>query len=192
MNEESHDASVLSNSDLDKEGKWLEFSVRNMIGKPAFRATDLQVLTPKEMQEFKACDEAYRETALIHILRRVQQLPRSEPRVQQHVKRILHCISKIEPSDGLSPWVMLTTPLYTAGCEALGSDREVVRDLHHHMFELLRIRNIERPLQLLEMKWARDLDDENGLLRKQSRLSPTCEQILNSSKGQADWDFIPY
>jgi hypothetical protein len=197
INEEGDKATLLSNNDLDEESKWLEFSVCNMIGRSAFRPSDLQVLSHSEIEEFQACDETYQATALIHILRRVQQLPRSDLRVQEHVKRILRCASKIKPTDGLSPWVMLTTPLFTAGCEALGSDRDVVRRLLHEMFELLRIRNIERALEILEMNWAQNLDNDDNdweTLLSKYLLTRTSLYfaISNLREGHTDWDFIPY
>ncbi|KAK5112064.1 hypothetical protein LTR85_011645 [Meristemomyces frigidus] len=139
INEFGDQATLLSNKDLDEESEWLEFSVRAMIGKPVFRPSDLQVLSHREIREYQACDEAYQETALIHIPRRVRQLPRSDIRVQEHVKRTLRRASQIQPSDGLSPWVMLTTPVFAAGCEALANDRDVVRGLLRRMFQLLRI-----------------------------------------------------
>jgi hypothetical protein len=162
INAEGEKGTILSSSDLDEEAKWLELSVQTMIGKSEFRPGDLQVLSHTEAEEFQACDEAYQATALMHILRRVQQVPRSEPRVQENVRRILQCVSRIKPSDGLSPWVMLTTPLFTAGCEALGEDRSAIRDLLRSMFKLLRIRNIERSLEILELSWAKDTENDDN------------------------------
>lgn len=163
-------ATVQSNRDLDEEANWLEISIRSMIGKSAFRPNDLQVLSQHEAQQFEACDETYYHTALIHILRRVRKLPRSDLRVQTSVKRIIECCFKISPTDGLSPWVMLTTPLFTAGCETLGEDRIIVRGLLKRMYELLRIRNIQRSLEILEMGWSKDEvnnDDWESLLGKE-------------------------
>ncbi|KFY23422.1 hypothetical protein V493_05855 [Pseudogymnoascus sp. VKM F-4281 (FW-2241)] len=161
LNANGDKTTVVSNLDLDEKANLLEFSIRSMIGKSAFRQNDLQVLSYHEAQQFQACDETYYHTALIHILRRVRQLPRSDLRVQESVQRIIECSSKISPTDGLSPWVMLTTPLFTAGCETLGEDRIVVRGLLKSMYELLRIRNIQRSLEILEMNWSKDHDDNN-------------------------------
>lgn len=146
---------VLSNWDLEEEADWLESSIRSMTGNSSFRPNDLQVLSQHEAQQFESCDETYYHTALIHILRRVRQLPRSDLRVQASVKRIIECCLKISPADGLSPWVMLTTPLFTAGCEALGEDRALVRQLLQSMYDSLRIRNIQRSLVILEMSWSK-------------------------------------
>ncbi|KFZ00341.1 hypothetical protein V500_01084 [Pseudogymnoascus sp. VKM F-4518 (FW-2643)] len=168
LNANGDKAIVLSNWDLDEEADWLESSIRSMTGNSAFRPNDLQVLSQHEVQQFEACDETYYHTALIHILRRVRQLPRSDLRVQASVKRIIECCLKISPADGLSPWVMLTTPLFTAGCEALGEDRAMVRQLLKSMYDSLRIRNIQRSLGILEMSWSNkeDNDDWESFLGK--------------------------
>ncbi|KFX95283.1 hypothetical protein O988_05863 [Pseudogymnoascus sp. VKM F-3808] len=167
---------VLSNLDLDEEADWLESSIRSAAGNSTFRPNDLQVLSQHEIQQFEACDETYYHTALIHILRRVRGLPRSDQRVQASVKRIIECCLKITPADGLSPWVMLTTPLFTAGCEALGEDRAMVRQLLQSMYDSLRIRNIQRSLWILEMGWSTNEDNDDW----------------ESFFGQDDFDFIPY
>ncbi|OBT62316.1 hypothetical protein VE03_09068 [Pseudogymnoascus sp. 23342-1-I1] len=162
--------------DLDEEADWLESSIRSMTGNSSFRPNDLQVLSQHEAQQFEACDETYYHTALIHILRRVRQLPRSDLRVQASVKRIIECCLKISPADGLSPWVMLTTPLFTAGCEALGEDRAMIRQLLQSMYHSLRIRNIQRSLGILEISWNKQEDNDDW------------ESLL----GHDDVDFIPY
>ena len=168
LNTNGDKAIVLSNWDLDEEADWLESSIRSMTGNSAFRPNDLQVLSQHEVQQFEACDETYYHTALIHILRRVRRLPRSDLRVQASVKRIIECCLKISPADGLSPWVMLTTPLFTAGCEALGEDRAMVRQILKSMYDSLRIRNIQRSLGILEMSWSNkeDNDDWESFLGK--------------------------
>jgi hypothetical protein len=159
-----------SNRDLDEEADRLESSIRAMIGNSTFRPNDLQVLSQHEAQQFHACNETYYHTALIHVLRRVRQLPRSDLRVQASVKRIIECCLQITPADGLSPWVMLTTPLFTAGCEALGEDRAMVRQLLQSMYDSLRIRNIQRSLGILETSWSNteDNDDWDSLLGEKS------------------------
>lgn len=189
---------LLSSADLDEEAIWLEYSVRAMSDRLAFRAVDLQVLAQNQMQEYEACNMAYHQTALIHILRRVQQLPTSDPKVQKLVKIILKCALSIKPAEGLSPWVMLTTPIFTAGCEALGDDRNIVRGLLQNQFKLLRIRNIERSLEILEQIWARDDDNELGDWESSlgTNFRPSiciCNNVTNSiGKAPGDWDFIPY
>lgn len=189
-------ASVLSKRDLDEKADRLENSIQSRTGNSEFRPNDLQVLSQHETQQFEACDETYYHTALIHILRRVRQLPTSDLRVQASVKRIIECCQKISPADGLSPWVMLTTPLFTAGCEALGEDRDMVRQLLKSMYDLLRIRNIQRSIRILEMSWENKEDNNNweSLLGKKFEYNPPLHFVkyLTLCEGQGDCDFIPY
>lgn len=194
LNANGNRAIVPSNWDIDKEADSLEGSIRSMIGKSSFRPNDLQVLSQHEAQQFEACNETYYHTALIHILRRVRQLPRSDSRVQASVKRIIECCLKISPADGLSPWVMLTTPLFTAGCEALGEDRDMVRQLLQSMYDSLRIRNIQRSLGILETSWSNEEenDDWDSLLGKKFVHNSATTLYLTPCEGQDDIDFIPY
>lgn len=187
---------VLSKRDLDEKADRLENSIRSRTGISEFRPNDLQVLSQHEARQFEACDETYYHTALIHILRRVRQLPTSDLRVQASVKRIIECCLKISPADGLSPWVMLTTPLFTAGCEALGEDREIVRQLLKSMYNSLGIRNIQRSIRILEMSWENkeDNDDWESFLGKKFEYNPLLcfVKYLTQCEGQDDCDFIPY
>lgn len=108
------------------------------------------------IREFALCNEAFQHTALIHIYRRVRKIPAASPEVQHSVRRILECTSQIEPRSGLSPWVMLTTPLFSAGCEALGPDRETVRSLLMALYDTTRIPNVLQSLKFLEIYWAEE------------------------------------
>jgi hypothetical protein len=146
--------------DFKREADWLEQSVRRMMERskiqpPIFDVTVSGSVSPQQANEFILCNEAYQHTALIHIHRRVRNLHPSSPEVQSSVKRIIDCIDGIIPAPGLSPLVVLTTPLFTAGCEALASDRDAVRRLLRNMFDLLRIPNVRRALEVLEAFWER-------------------------------------
>jgi hypothetical protein len=109
---------------------------------------------------------------LIYVRRRLQGLTRDAPEIQRSVKRIIECVSSITPSYGLSPAIVLTTPLFTAGCEALGEDRDSVRQLLSQLYELLKIRNIKLALEVLEAFWAdENINGDLGMLLRRSHLT---------------------
>ena len=60
------------------------------------------------------------------------------------MKRILECVEGIEPREGLRQYIVLTMPLFTAGREALGHDRETVRKMIKELGEGLGWRNMWR------------------------------------------------
>jgi hypothetical protein len=130
---------------------------RDNNSEPTFYPGVAERLTPRAIHEYSFCNQAYQHTALIYIRWQLRGLPRDAPEIQDSVKRIIECVSSITPSYGLSPAIVLTTPLFTAGCEALGEDREIVRRLLSQLYERLRIRNIKLALEVLEAFWA----DEN-------------------------------
>jgi len=160
---------MLSEEDLDTEARSLEQSVRDMIARdaalpPRFYDGVREKLDEEVVREFYLCNEAYQQSALLHIYRRVMRLDRAEERVQACVKRVLECVDRIRPRAGLSPYIVLTMPLFTAGREALGEDRERVRSALKGLGEWLRLRNVWRTLELLEEGWERT-DEPQGMSR---------------------------
>jgi hypothetical protein len=110
--------SPITEDDLTSEADWLEQSVQTMISRDLQSGLTLPAhieLSDREIKQFEACNEAYQYVALIHIYRRVRRLPSASAEVQQCVKAIVRAISRILPVEKLSPWVLLTTPLFTAG-----------------------------------------------------------------------------
>jgi hypothetical protein len=67
------------------------------------------------IRQFGACNTSYQNASLIHLYRRVQNLPTFSNEVQRCVREILDTVSAILPVTKLSPWILLTTPIYTAG-----------------------------------------------------------------------------
>lgn len=151
--------------DFQEQATSLEISVwrlidRDAVSTPTFYP-DVEDLSADTIREFMLCNEAFQHTALIHIYRRVRKVPATAPEVQQSVKRILECTSQITPATGLSPWVMLTTPMFTAGCEALGEDREEFKKLLTSLHDTVRIPNVLQSLKFLELYWANDQTSED-------------------------------
>ena len=139
---------------------------------PAFYPGVVERLSPQAIQAYSLCNQAYQHTALIYVRWQLRGLPREAPEIQGSVKRIIECVSSITPSYGLSPAIVLTTPLFTAGCEALGEDRETVRGLLNQLYDLLRIRNIKLALEVLDAFWAdENVDGDLGMLLRMSHLT---------------------
>lgn len=143
----------------------LESFVRDLIDQatetlPTFYPGVAEGLSVACIHNFMLCNETFQHSALIQIHRRLRGSPASSPAVQQSVKRILECTVQIGSSPGLSSWVILTTPLFIAGCEAQGRDRDTVRGLMSAIHNAIRVPNVLQSLKFLEQYWAHQLDDE--------------------------------
>ncbi|KAL1966468.1 hypothetical protein VTN77DRAFT_4390 [Rasamsonia byssochlamydoides] len=173
----------IEEAEFQERAAYLELSVRTLIDRyagkrPTFYPGVVEGLSEDCIREFMLCNEAFQHTALIHIYRRVRKWPATCPEVQHSVKRVLECTSQIVPKSGLSPWVMLTTPLFTAGCEALGEDREAFKRLLLTLHDTTRIPNVLQSLKFLEIYWANDqLNQDEDWSHFLDRMS---------------FDFIPY
>lgn len=109
---------VCVSSGKDEKARHLERIVQDMIHRD--RTIGLKIpghvsLNMNTLQQFGACNTAYQNTSLIHLYRRVQNLPTFCNEVQGCVREILDTICSILPVTKLSPWILLTTPIYTAG-----------------------------------------------------------------------------
>ncbi|KAL1310652.1 hypothetical protein AAFC00_000920 [Neodothiora populina] len=174
-------STILSEMDLDEEAMYLEQSIwdrieYNKISPPSFRPGLDEKLSHRQKEDFLLCNEAWHHMALIYIHRQISGMPAFAAAVQESVKRILDCIEGITATAGLTPLVVLTTPLFAAGCEALGDDRQRVRELLLNMFELLRIPNIYRSLEVLESFWASQCETADWDIFMKAQ----------------HWDFLPY
>ena len=152
-------AAVRHGASASEQANMLERAIfaimeRDNNSEPSFYPGVVERLSPQAIQEYSLCNQAYQHTALIYVRWQLRSLPRDAPEIQDSVKRIIECVSSISPSYGLSPHIVLTTPLFTAGCEALGEDRKAIRRLLSQLYDLLKIRNIKLALEVLEAFWA--------------------------------------
>jgi hypothetical protein len=72
-------------------------------------------LSTEEFQMFSACNSAYQYSALLHIRRRLYNMDSRSEQVQQCVRGVLDAVCNVRPVTVLSPWILLTTPIFTAG-----------------------------------------------------------------------------
>ncbi|KAJ6086386.1 hypothetical protein N7486_010667 [Penicillium sp. IBT 16267x] len=127
---------------------------RDELAKTPFHPRMENHLSPEEKQEYLLCNEAYQHTALINIHRRIRGLP--GPRgIQASVQRILEIASQMKPTSGLSPWLLMATPLFTAGSEATLLDRARTGNLLGKLHDTIRITNYQSLLALLEIYWQK-------------------------------------
>lgn len=194
---QSQESGLIFDGNVETDAAILESSVhclmdRGADGPPTFYPGVGEGLSAACIGAFMLCNEAFQHSALIQIERRLRRAPTSSPLVQASVKRILDCTMQIGPSAGLSPWVMLTTPLFIAGCEAQGEDRDTVRHLLASLYDTIRVPNVLQSLKFLEQYWGQARGEEDW------------SHFLGMSDGEgvdvvyADWadrmnfDFIPY
>ncbi|KAK5046053.1 hypothetical protein LTR84_008510 [Exophiala bonariae] len=155
---------LVSSANLQTQSDRLEAMLHEMIRRDRDEGLKIpsDVFLPKaQLKQFNACNVAYQYSALIHIHRRLQDKRRDSEEVQSSVQKILDTVCGILPMEALSPWALLTTPIFTAGCEALGENRALIRNLLLKLYETLRIRNVLRARDVLEKRWARTFEDDN-------------------------------
>ena len=138
---------------LGLEGRIRDMITRDQVGKAVFHPKTFGQLSRRQAVEFALCNRAYQYSALLHIQRRLFDIPAPHPEVQETVSMIIGCVEGITPAEGLSPLAVLTTPVFVAGCEAFGNDRKRVRRILESMYLFLRIPNIQRTSTLLEEYW---------------------------------------
>lgn len=157
----------LSDADFLRKADSLEILIKGMItrdrsGTAVYNVSGPPSLSGKEFEEFLLCNEAYQHTALIHIHRQIRLLSSDSPLIQDCVKRVIDCVSRIKPAATLSPLTLLTTPLFTAGCEARGSDRWKITVLLKEMYSHLHLPNMKRALEVLEDFWRESVDGKTS------------------------------
>ncbi|RJE21807.1 C6 finger domain protein [Aspergillus sclerotialis] len=165
----------------EAESAAVDFSIRRLMdhakdSPPVFYPGVVEDLSVEYIYNFKLCNEAFQHSALIQLHRRLRKTPTHSPEIQRSVQRILECATLIGPSAGLSPWVMLNAPLFIAGCEAHGKERDLARQLLSALYSTIRVPNVLLSLEFLEQYWA------------QARIGEDWNQFA----GRMQLDFIPY
>ena len=109
-------------------------------------------MTDKDAEESVSSNSAFHYAGLVHLLRRVHNLPRSDYRVQNAVHEIVKILSTIR--EGGSAEACLLFPMITAGMEAEGDlDRaEITRRIKGA--EGLGMCQVSRARRVMEEVWA--------------------------------------
>lgn len=114
----SGEVGMLSEALIQNEAHRLELVVRGMIRRDKEEGLKIPCevsLQKDEIRQFNACNAAYQHSALIHTYRRILRLESHSPEVQGCVRKILEVVCGVLPMIALSPWALLTTPIFTAG-----------------------------------------------------------------------------
>ncbi|EAS30171.3 uncharacterized protein CIMG_08917 [Coccidioides immitis RS] len=128
---------------------------------PRFRPTIDASLSSLHRIDFAAVDETYHHVALLHLYRRVLNLPSSSTLVQKSVQQIIHRVSAIHFLHEPCPGVAVLQPLFAAGCEACdAADRDDVRTLLSRIESQYGMGNVRSARAFLEDLWI--MRDESG------------------------------
>lgn len=96
--------------------------------------------------ESAATNDAFHRASLIHLLRRVRNLPRGAPEIQNAIHEIVGALSKVRP--GGSAEACLLFPMFTAGAEA--------ENEHTRLLILERVKSLEE-VGMMQVGRARNL-----------------------------------
>lgn len=114
-------------------------------------------LTAQDIQDFRHTCEAFLHVAIIHIERRVRSFPSSPESLseafQGMIEHVQHLVEKHPPYMS-SPASAITPVLFIAGCEAVGPDRDVVRNLLEAFNPEGKALSAARVKEALESFWA--------------------------------------
>jgi Fungal specific transcription factor domain len=109
------------------------------------------LMTPQEANEALLTNSAFHWAGLIHLLRRVHNLPRSDAQVQKAVHELVKIISEIR--EGGSAEACLLFPMFSAGVEALEmNDRELILK-RIKSTEMIGMWQVGRARRIMEEVW---------------------------------------
>lgn len=108
--------------------------------------------------ESAATNDAFHRAGLIHLLRRVRNLPRSNPEIQHAIQEIVAVLSKVRP--GGSAEACLLFPMFTAGAEA--EDPQIRACILERIkgLEGVGMMQVGRARMLMEKVWETGLEWE--------------------------------
>ncbi len=101
--------------------------------------------------ESAATNDAFHRAGLIHLLRRVRNLPRSAPEIQNAIQGIMGALSKVRP--GGSAEACLLFPMFTAGAEAEDQDTRMLILERVKSLEGVGMMQVGRARTLMEKVW---------------------------------------
>lgn len=109
------------------------------------------LMTPQETHEALLTNSAFHWAGLIHLLRRVHNLPRADTQVQRAVHELVAIISEIR--EGGSAEACLLFPMFSAGVEAIEqNDRELILK-RIRSTEMIGLWQVGRARRIMEEVW---------------------------------------
>ncbi|RBR21339.1 hypothetical protein FVER53590_08745 [Fusarium verticillioides] len=137
----------------------------------------LSSLSAKDIQNYAFSNAGFLYMALLHLYCSMRSLPPFAAEVRFCVAQIINCAHKMSRESGLSPRVLLVSPLFTAGLYAIGSARDEIRHELTDIGRWMKTPHLFKTLELLERVWLQHPDDS-------TRTWETIEDI--------SVDFLPY
>nr|RBR00058.1 hypothetical protein FVER53263_20755 [Fusarium verticillioides] len=137
----------------------------------------LSSLSAKDIQNYAFSNAGFLCMALLHLYCSMRSLPPFAAEVRFCVAQIINCAHKMSRESGLSPRVLLVSPLFTAGLYAIGSARDEIRHELTDIGRWMKTPHLFKTLELLERVWLQHPDDS-------TRTWETIEDI--------SVDFLPY
>ncbi|KAJ5267506.1 hypothetical protein N7478_010314 [Penicillium angulare] len=125
---------------------------------------EIQVLIEKPMQEsrqdgdrafgfeLQSTHRAFVHSALLHLHRRVNMLPKHDIRVRADISSILEAVTQIPPFSFAN--ILILWPIFSAGCETdISAERDIIQERMKNM-QTLGMGNFTRARELLLRFWS--------------------------------------
>lgn len=118
------------------------------------RVTSLSTLDTSLAEGAKYCHRLFVYAALLHLYRRVQELPKDHPKPEYATSKIIETIGLLRPDAPAS--ILILWPLFSAGCE---TDDPVRRQIIlNRMIDLRRygMGNVDQAIKAMKDYWQSD------------------------------------
>ncbi|KAF4345117.1 cytochrome P450 monooxygenase 4ac1 [Fusarium beomiforme] len=110
-------------------------------------------LPENDIQNYTLSNAGFLYMALLHLYAGIKLLPPFAAEVQFCVDQIIQCAHGMSRESGLSPRVLLVSPLFTAGLYAIGTARDQIRSALIDIGKWMKTRHLSKTLELLEKVW---------------------------------------
>ncbi|KAF5565714.1 cytochrome P450 monooxygenase 4ac1 [Fusarium phyllophilum] len=137
----------------------------------------LSSLSANDIQNYALSNAGFLYMALLHLYCSLRSMPPFAIVVRFCVAQIIQCAHRMSRESGLSPRVLLVSPLFTAGLYAIGAARNEIRLELADIGRWMKTPHLFKTLELLERVWLQHPDDS-------TRTWETIEDI--------SVDFLPY
>lgn len=118
---------------------------------------------PKLQSEFVSLNQAFHHGVLLHLYRRVQGLPPTDPNIEASVQAIILHLSELDLRDEACPGVAMLQPLFDAGCESYSPHhRNKVIELMCTLEKRYAMGNVSRARTFLQEYWM-EFDQQRSL-----------------------------
>ncbi|CAH0034004.1 unnamed protein product, partial [Clonostachys rhizophaga] len=124
-------------------------------------------LSTESGRDFALCNKIFQQATLIHLYRRLYNLPSGSAPIQGALTEMIELINSMTQGQPCHTWVAMAMPLFTMGCEAFSDEqKEFVLDKIHKFEVCLGSLHVRVLRQALEDIWKLRLDqgDVDGTL----------------------------